>query len=40
MLNDMNKDIVVAHVSIIGFHMVSIFLDQTVISLDPGAELF
>lgn len=40
MLNDMNKDIVLAHVSIIGFHMASIFLGQTVISLDSGAELF
>jgi len=40
MLDDMNKDIVVSHVGVIGFHMVSVFFGQPVISFDAGAELF
>ncbi len=39
MLDDMNEDIIVSHVGIIGFHMVSVFLGQSVISFDASPQL-
>ena len=38
--DDMYKDIVMSHVGVVGFHVVSVFLGQSVISFDSGAEFF
>lgn len=37
MLYELNKDIIMAHVSVIGFHMITVFLSQPVISLNARA---
>jgi hypothetical protein len=39
-LDHMDKDIVVPHVSIIGFHMVSVFLSEAVITFNSASKFF
>jgi len=38
MFDDMNKDIVVSHVGMVSFHMVSVLLGQSIVSFDSGAK--
>jgi len=40
MFDHVNEDIVVAHIGIIGFHIVSILLGETVVAFDTGTQFF
>ncbi len=40
MFDDVNEDIVVAPIGIVGFHIVSILLGETIVAFDTGAQFF